>query len=222
MMEQPTTNDSRRKIAARDLAFYKNLAKYLSTKDITPNQISLLSISFAFIGMVALIFYPKVGAWGGIVLLLIFLLSIFARVSCNLLDGMVAIEGGKKTKSGGLFNDAPDRIADSFFFIGAGFATGNIYGIYLGFIAALLAMATAYIRNLAVANGAPWSFRGPMAKPHRMAVLSVAGILSLFAPLLGWLNYSFLVALVIICMGCIITCYFRLKDAYDYLENADV
>ncbi|MFV0321598.1 MAG: CDP-alcohol phosphatidyltransferase family protein [Alphaproteobacteria bacterium] len=215
-------DDSRRKIAARDLAFYKNLAKYLSTKDITPNQISLLSIGFAFIGMITLIFYPKVGVQAGIVLLLIFLLSIFARVSCNLLDGMVAIEGGKKTKSGGLFNDAPDRIADSFFFIGAGFATGNIYGIYLGFTAALLAMATAYIRNLTVANGAPWSFKGPMAKPHRMAVLSVAAILSIFVPLLGWLNYSFMIALIIICIGCIITCYFRLKDAYDYLENANV
>lgn len=221
-MELINNDDSRRRIAARNSVFYKNAAKYLSLKNISPNQISLLSIAFAFWGMVTLMVYPKSLVIISIFLLLIFLFCIFARVSCNLLDGMVAIEGGKQTQSGGLFNDAPDRLADSLFLIGAGFATAHIYGIYLGFTAALLAMATAYIRNLAVANGAPWSFKGPMAKPHRMAVLSVAGILSLFVPLFPWLKYSFSIALIIICIGCIITCYLRLKDAYDYLEKTHV
>lgn len=221
-MKSKNNTDSRRKITARNFAFYKKAAYRLSQKNVTPNQISLLSIVFAFLGMLALLLYPKANIWITVILLFIFLFCIFARVSCNLLDGMVAIEGGKQTQSGGLFNDAPDRLADSLFFIGAGFATAHIYGIYLGFTAALLAMATAYIRNLAVANGAPWSFKGPMAKPHRMAVLSVAGILSLFVPLFPWLKYSFLIALIIICIGCIITCYLRLKDAYDYLEKTHV
>lgn len=221
-MESINKGDSRRKIAARNTLFYKKAAAYLSQKNITPNQISLLSIAFAFFGMLALIIYPKIENIFGTILLLVFLFCIFARVSCNLLDGMVAIEGGKQTKSGGLFNDAPDRLADSFFIIGAGFATDHIYSVYLGFITALLAMATAYIRNLAVANGAPWSFKGPMAKPHRMGVLSVASICALFTPSLSWLKYSFMIALIIICIGSIITCYLRLKDAYNYLENNNV
>ncbi|MFV0431829.1 MAG: CDP-alcohol phosphatidyltransferase family protein [Alphaproteobacteria bacterium] len=217
-----TTNqnqESRRKIAARNMAVYQKFARYLSQKSITPNQISLLSIAFAFVGMLALLLYPKVNYIWQSILLAIVLLMIFLRVSCNLLDGLVAVEGGKQTKSGGLFNDAPDRVADSFFLIGCGFATAHIWGIFLGFTAALLAMATAYIRNLNVANGALWSFKGPMAKPQRMAVLSMATCLALFSPWINFLKYSFWLALVIICIGCIVTCYNRLKEAYNYLEQ---
>lgn len=37
---------------------------------------------------------------------------IQCRLLCNLFDGMVAVEGGKSTPSGELFNDIPDRVAD--------------------------------------------------------------------------------------------------------------
>jgi len=40
---------------------------------------------------------------------------------CNLLDGMVAIEGGLKTPAGELFNDVPDRISDPLILVGAGY-----------------------------------------------------------------------------------------------------
>ena len=39
-----------------------------------------------------------------------------------MLDGMVAIEGGRQTKSGEIFNDLPDRIADALIFVCAGYA----------------------------------------------------------------------------------------------------
>ena len=48
---------------------------------------------------------------------------IQCRLLCNLFDGMVAVEGGKGTPSGELFNDIPDRIADPLILIAAGYAT---------------------------------------------------------------------------------------------------
>ncbi|WP_419671255.1 hypothetical protein [Aliarcobacter butzleri] len=39
---------------------------------------------------------------------------------------MVALEGGKSTKSGELFNDIPDRVSDSLLFIALGYSITNI------------------------------------------------------------------------------------------------
>ena len=58
---------------------------------------------------------------------------IQCRLLCNLFDGMVAVEGGKKTNSGELFNDIPDRIADPLILVSAGYAVHMVaYGAELG------------------------------------------------------------------------------------------
>jgi phosphatidylglycerophosphate synthase len=74
------------------------------------------------------------------------------RLLCNLLDGMVAIEGGKSTATGALFNEIPDRLADPLFLVPLGYASGYPW---LGWLAALLAVLTAYIRVLGGALGLP-------------------------------------------------------------------
>ncbi len=48
-------------------------------------------------------------------------LGIQLRLVCNLIDGMVAIEGGMKSPVGGLYNEVPDRIADPLLLIAAGY-----------------------------------------------------------------------------------------------------
>ena len=59
--------------------------------------------------------------------------GIQGRLLCNMLDGMVAIEGGRQTKSGEIFNDLPDRIADALIFICAGYAARmRPFGVELG------------------------------------------------------------------------------------------
>lgn len=91
------------------------------------------------------------------------------RLLCNLLDGMVAIEGGKQSATGALYNEVPDRLADSAFLVALGYA---IELDWLGWYAALAAALTAYIRVLGGSLGLAQDFRGPQAKPHRMAVLT--------------------------------------------------
>ena len=52
--------------------------------------------------------------------------------------------------------------------------------IALGLLAASLAIATAYIRELGRAEGFPPDFSGPLAKPQRMAVLTAGTVLAAF------------------------------------------
>ncbi len=209
--------ENRRELKSRKFKIFHHMAYYLAQKNIMPNQISLMSMVFAFMGMLALVFYPKVQGTLSFFLLIFIFLMVQGRLLCNLIDGLVAIEGGKKTKFGEFFNDFPDRISDIFFFIGVGYAANMPY---LGFLAAILAVLTAYIRILVAFIDAPISFKGPMAKQHRMAMLNIAILLSLtasFAPSVKFLFFK--ATLIVIIIGCIITCFNRAKQGYIYLEN---
>lgn len=129
-------------------------------------------------------------------------LFIQLRLLCNLLDGMVAVEHGKQTALGALYNEFPDRIADSLFIVAAGYASGSPS---LGWAGALLAALTAYVRVFGASCGLGHDFRGPMAKQHRMAILTIALVLQAALP-----GYPFLLgALVLIALGSALTCVTR-------------
>ena len=96
------------------------------------------------------------------------------RLLANLLDGLVAVEGGRGTALGPLYNEVPDRIEDTAILAAFGMAAG---WPMLGLWAALAAMACAYVRQLGGALGQPQSFIGPMAKQHRMAAISLGCLL---------------------------------------------
>jgi phosphatidylglycerophosphate synthase len=133
---------------------------------------------------------------------------------------MVAVEGGKSPPSGELFNDIPDRIADPLILVSAGFATTVVPWVSsLGWAAGLGAVLTAYVRTLAAATGAPVDFRGPMAKQHRMAIMTLACLASSVEPLLWDPGWILLGALVAITGGCIVTVARRARAAYLSLET---
>ena len=92
------------------------------------------------------------------------------RLLANMLDGLVAVEGGRGGPTGAIWNEFPDRIEDSLFLVAAGYAADLPW---LGWLAALLAAVCAYVRLLGGTLGQPQDFGGPMAKPHRMAALTV-------------------------------------------------
>ncbi len=111
---------------------------------------------------------------------------IQARLLCNLLDGLVAVEHGRGGTAGPIWNELPDRIADVLLLAGAGYAVetaGIGGGAALGWIAAVLAVLTAYVRELGRGLGRPADFSGPMAKQQRMAVLTGFCLISVFEPL---------------------------------------
>ncbi len=222
--------DGRRPLKVRDIGLFRAIAVWLSKKNITPNQISIFSVFFAALASFCLLLIPFYSSTtlvdkadsGVAVFLLPVLAAVFiqCRLLCNLFDGMVAVEGGKSTASGELFNDIPDRIADPFILIAAGYAAIAFnWGEALGFSAALFAVLTAYVRTLSVSIGAPADFGGPMAKQHRMAIMTVACLVTSFETLFWPAGYSLIVALILICFGCIVTLFCRTRRAFLFLEN---
>ncbi len=192
----------RRPIAVRSNTLIKRFAAWLTRSGVSPNAISVVSILFAALGAAALLHM----AWPWAPWLCA--LAIVLRLLCNLFDGMVAVEGGRQTPTGALYNEVPDRLADSLFLVALGYACGLGW---LGWLAALLAALTAYIRTLGGTLGLAQDFRGPMAKPHRMWLMIAA---CLVAPVETWLagtHFALLVALVIITVGSALTCALRLR-----------
>ena len=212
--------EGRRPLKVRSAGFAKSIAQWLSNKNITPNQISILSVVFAALSAICLFALPYANGISLWLLPIAAALFIQCRLLCNLFDGMVAVEGGKGTAAGELFNDIPDRIADPLILIAAGYAVTVVdWAAILGWAAGLLAVLTAYVRTLSVSIGAPANFAGPMAKQHRMALLTATCIVTAIEPLLWAQTLTMLVTLIIIIAGCIITITNRTITAYRYLEE---
>lgn len=193
---------NRRPIAARGNALIRRFAAWLTRSGASSNAISVVSTLFAALGAAALLFvaWPW-GPW-------LCALAIVLRLLCNLFDGMVAVEGGRQTPTGVLYNEVPDRLADSLFLVALGYACGVGW---LGWLAALLAALTAYIRTLGGALGLPQDFRGPLGKPQRMWVMAAACVIAPIETSFTGMQVALLTAAVIIVSGSVITCVLRLR-----------
>lgn len=205
------TATSRRPLKTRQRGWAKALAQLLVKANVSPNAISILSLVFAGGAGAALYFSGQTPPFERMWLLLVAAAGIQLRLLSNMLDGMVAVEGGLQTKSGEVFNDLPDRIADAILFICAGYALGkHAYALELGYGAAMLAVFTAYVRMLGGASGLQQSFIGPMAKQQRMAILTVACLLSPWETRFHLGSGSILWAtLILINIGCLVTIVLR-------------
>lgn len=195
-------DENRRPLASRDSGWARTIARKLSTASVTPNQISMASMAMAAVAGIA--FWQAGAATGGsrVALLLVAALFCQFRLLCNLFDGMVAIEGGKQAPDGPFWNDFPDRVADILILVGVGYGVGQPA---LGWAAAAFAVLTAYTRELGRNCGLPADFSGPMAKQHRMAVVTAAAVLSLAEPLWNGHNQILVGALWLIAVGAAIT-----------------
>ena len=213
-------SNSRRPVYARNTTWAAVLARKAAGFGLRPNQISMLSVVFSGLCAGSIYFGSVTDAQlTRTVLYITAAACIGLRGLCNLLDGMVAIEGGMKSKSGEIFNDLPDRISDCLMLVAAGYAIGfSEWGVPVGWLTAVLAVMTAYTRQLGAAAGAGHDFRGPMAKIHRMAVLASACILAAFEHYADLNGHVLLGALVIICTGCLITIVRRVVGIIRKLE----
>jgi phosphatidylglycerophosphate synthase len=214
------TVSARRPLKSRDTGWARAIAGLLLKWHISPNAISVASVFFAALAGSALYFSGHAVFAGRAILLLAAIAGIQLRLLCNLLDGMVAVEGGLKTKSGEVFNDLPDRISDALILIPVGYAVYDLpYGPALGWCAGLLAVFTAYIRMLGGAAGLKQSFIGPMAKQQRMALLTVACLISIFETKFVHPGAILWTALIVISLGCIATIIRRTARIVRELES---
>lgn len=174
---------------------------------LTPNQISLASVMFSAVGAVCLAGAARQTSSTQAVLFVSAAACIQLRLVCNLLDGLMAVEGGLKTKAGEIFNEFPDRIADVLLFTAAGYAVRleRTGAMELGYICAIVSVLTAYVRVFGGAAGLPQDFCGPMAKQQRMATLTIACVLSALESLAHWPHRIMFVSLGVILLGGLVT-----------------
>ena len=224
---------NRRPLASRDYRWVQRLAAWLARQGVSPNGISIAGMVFATIGGACYLCaarnsffaYALARSSGDAntadlpvlaqsmhhfrVVIASSLagaaVSIQLRLLCNLLDGLVAVEGGRKGKAGALFNEAPDRYADIVLLAAAGSAAsdpaGAAFGALvngtnawpgwttssLGWMCAAFAVATAYARAFGASLGLGQDFCGPFAKQQRMFCLTFGTLGTIFyAPLLYW------------------------------------
>jgi phosphatidylglycerophosphate synthase len=211
-MTEASEPPSRRPIDARGSAWAGRLADWAVQQGYSPNQISRASVGFAALGT---LFYALSPFGPGVLQFLWLLLAavaLQARLICNLIDGLVAVEAGQGAKDGPFWNEAPDRLSDLLLLVGAGIAAGNPG---LGALAAALAIATAYLRELGRAEGFPPDFSGPLAKPQRMAVLTVGTVLAAFYAS----QWTLTVTLWIVVLGTALTILRRSLTLVGKLKN---
>lgn len=164
----------RRPVKMRANQHLHRSARFLSERGATANGVSLGSIGCAVVAAAALVMIP-VRPEDKLLFSLIASVAILARGLCNLLDGLIAIENKRATATGAFYNEAPDRLSDALILVGAGLAWRlDATGLSAGLLLSLLAIGTAYIRALGKTLTGEDDFRGPMAKPHRIAILSLS------------------------------------------------
>jgi len=212
--------EGRRPLKVRQVGLAVAAAKWLANKNLTPNQISVASVAFALMAGLCLVSMRSVS--GIAIWLAPFGAALFiqCRLLCNLFDGMVAVEGGKSTPAGELFNDLPDRIADPLILVCAGYAAAGFTMMpTMGWLAGILAVMTAYVRLLAASAGTPMRFQGPMAKQQRMAIVTIACVLWPIAHLIQKHDHLMFIALTVIVIGSAYTVARRSRDAYIMLSE---
>ena len=207
MQEAPSNSIDRRPIATRNRKWAQDATAWLASRNVSPNAISIAGMCACIVAGIAL---GVTSITDYRILWLIAALGAQLRLTANMLDGMVAIASSRTSKTGELYNEVPDRISDAAVFIGAGFAWGG--NITLGYIATILAIFTAYVRAAGKIAGAPNEFCGPMAKQHRMLVITLICVYAAITPR-SWQMITFndsqiglmTLGLVVIVAGCVIT-----------------
>lgn len=207
---------TRRPIAARNSKWAAATARWLARTGIRPNHISLLSVAFGAVSGAALALTPWFPGTPRALLFLAAAAGIQLRLLCNLFDGMVAVEGGFRTPAGEIYNELPDRFADLAIFVGAGYAAGSL--VVLGWSAAVAAVTTAYVRALGASAGAGQHFVGPMAKQHRMALMTGVCVAQAALVFLPWSVDLFRPALSMVVIGCGLTMIRRCSRIVRALE----
>jgi phosphatidylglycerophosphate synthase len=196
----PTTE--RRPLKSRGTRWAARLTDALAERRVPPNLISQASVGFAALAF--LLF------WGAGLAPTLFLVlaavCVQLRLLCNLLDGMVAVEGGMSTSDGPFWNEVPDRAADVLILWGVGIAAGSPA---LGLLAGVLAVTTAYLREFGRAEGLGSDYSGPMAKPHRMAAVTIGALAGAVEALAFGTTWAVVIALAVVVLGTAATIWRR-------------
>ena len=214
MVKENDPPADRRPIASRNVGLFKAMSTTLVKWQVSPNTISMFSVVFAAGAAAAILATGQADPGASRLLWLAAAALVQLRLLANMLDGMVAVESGKSSRLGELFNEVPDRIADVMIILPLGFVAGS--SLHLAYAASILALFVAYVRAMGAAAGGGQVFAGIMAKPKRMFLITLLCLFQAVAPASWqqpWLLEHYAapgLVLAMICLGCVITSCTRL------------
>ena len=155
---------TRRPLKSRGTAWAGYFSRAMLAAGLRPNAVSLIGIAFAALAGAAMIQATRIEpSWA---LWIAAAAGVQLRLFCNLMDGLLAVEGGLKSPTGELFNELPDRLEDALILVPLGYAGGTDWSIALGWAAACGAVATAPITS-ATATARQAQARAPRERPHK-------------------------------------------------------
>lgn len=169
----------RRPLATRERGWARAASRWLAAGGISPNTISVSGMFAGLLAGAALVATDIVPRWESVAWVAA-AAFVQLRLLANMLDGMVAMETGRTSPVGELFNEIPDRVSDVAILVGLGYAAGG--RPELGWALALAAVFTAYVRAEGRVAGAPQDYSGPFAKPHRMFLVTLVALYCGLAP----------------------------------------
>lgn len=205
----PERASDRRPLKTRSAAWAGAVSRLFLRLGFRPDGVSLFGILCAALAGVAIFYAPQSPhPWA---FWLLGAIGVQCRLLCNMLDGMLAVEGGLKSPLGELFNELPDRLEDALILVPLGYAGGTDLSMALGWAAACGAVATAYLRAMGARMTGHHDFRGPMAKPHRMAAVTLLCLFMLGFDVAGVAFSLPEYGLAVIVFGIVITCYRRIS-----------
>jgi len=154
-------------------------AKWANRLGLTPNQISALGITLAFLAAIA--YWQAKANTLLIVAPILLLLSGY----CDALDGALARLHGKTTTLGGFLDSLLDRYADAIIF--CGIILGGLCNPFWGLIALIGSLLVSYARARAEAAGVKMEAVGIAERAERLLILAVASFLSvIWLEALNW------------------------------------
>ena len=213
----------RRPVKSRNTRWAEVGTDLLIRLGLSPNAISLLGMVAAIGAGGCLFITSQTDGTSQRLMWLAAALLCQVRLLCNLFDGMVAVKKNIASSKGELYNEVPDRVSDAAVFVGLGYSvTGSVA---LGFVAAILSVFVAYVRVMAKSIGAPNDFCGPLAKPQRMAIVTILGVYMCVLPNAWRLHHASIameeaaiVALFVV-VGSAVTAVRRLVRASRFLDQ---
>lgn len=182
-------------------------AQGLASRGITPDQITTGGLVFAGLGGAAILTGPvAAGAYAAVPVMAL------GRIACNALDGLVAELQHSGRPAGELYNETADRLGD-LLFLGPLVAVPDV-SVLLVLAAVAFSQLASFIGITSKAAGSARRYDGPMGKPDRMLVLSVAALVALVVPA----GTAFDVAAGIIAVGGVATGWNRYRRSHGDLE----
>jgi archaetidylinositol phosphate synthase len=161
------------KLKKKVQAILRTEAKAAYKIGLTPNMISVIGISLAFLSALA---YASWQTYTFCLLLAAFLLLLSGF--CDTLDGVLARLYGETTVFGGFLDSLLDRYADAAIYMGI--VVGGLCSVLWGLAALVGSLLVSYSRARAEAAGIKMESIGLAERAERIIILAVASVTGTF------------------------------------------